>query len=98
MPNMNVTYADMEAAAGQLRNGQADIESRLQSLKSLVDSLVSSGYVTDRSSKAFEASYAEFNEGIKRTLEGLTGMSSYLTKASQAISQTDSELAQSLGR
>ena len=98
MANMNVTYADMEAAANQLRNGQADIESRLQTLKGLVDSLVTGGYVTDRSSKAFEASYAEFNEGIKRTLEGLTGMSAYLVKASQALSSTDSELAKSLGR
>ncbi len=98
MANMNVTYADMEAAANQLRNGQADIESRLQTLKGLVDSLVSGGYVTDRSSKAFEASYTEFNEGIRRTLEGLTGMSAYLVKASQALSQTDSELARSLGR
>ena len=98
MANMNVTYADMEAAAGQLRNGQADIEARLQQLKALVDSLVTGGYVTDRSSRAFEASYTEFNDGIRKTLEGLTGMSTYLRTAATTLRDTDQQLAAGLGR
>ncbi len=98
MANMNVTYADMEAAATQLRNGQADIESRLQTLKGLVDSLVATGYVTDRSSKAFEASYTEFNEGVKNTIKGLEGMGQYLNGAATALRSTDEELAKGLAR
>jgi len=98
MANMNVTYSDMESAATQLRNGQADIEARLQSLKALVDSLVSGGYVTDRSSKAFEVSYTEFNDGIRKTVEGLTGMSAYLVKAAETLRSTDDQLAAGLGR
>lgn len=98
MANMNVTYADMEAASKQLKNGQADIESRLAELKGLVDNLVSSGYVTDASSKAFEASYTEFNDGIRKTVEGLDGMSQYLTSAADAIRSTDEQLAKGLGR
>jgi WXG100 family type VII secretion target len=96
MANMNVTYADMEAAAGQLRSGQADIEARLQQLKSLVDSLVTGGYVTDRSSKAFEASYTQFNQGITQTLQGLTGMGQYLDTAARTLQDTDAQLAAGL--
>ena len=98
MANMNVTYSDMESAAGQLRNGQADIEARLQTLKGLVDSLVTGGYVTDRSSKAFEMSYTEFNDGVRKTIEGLTGMSAYLLRAATTLQRTDDELASGLGR
>lgn len=98
MANMNVTYDDMRSAASNLESGKAEIADRLMRLKSLVDSLVSSGYVTDRSSVAFKDSYDEFNTGITQVLEGLTGMSSYLNKAAQTLSDADTQLASSLGR
>ncbi|MDX6342530.1 MAG: hypothetical protein QOH87_2668 [Trebonia sp.] len=62
MPNMNVTYQDMHDAASRLSQGEDEIKSKLAQLKSLVDSLVSGGYVTDRSSVAFSNSYQEFND------------------------------------
>jgi WXG100 family type VII secretion target len=96
MPNMNVTYQDMHDAASRLRNGEQELMSRLTQLKSLVDSLVSGGYVTDRSSVAFSNSYQEFNDGTTKTISGLTGMASYLDKAANALAQTDSDLANSL--
>lgn len=98
MANMNVTYDDMRSAASNLESGKAEIADRLVRLKSLVDSLVSSGYVTDRSSVAFKDSYDEFNTGITQVLEGLTGMSSYLNNAAQTLSDADTQLASSLGR
>ncbi|KQO63864.1 WXG100 family type VII secretion target [Curtobacterium sp. Leaf261] len=96
MPNLNVTYGDMQDAASRLVNGEQDIESKLRELKSLVDSLISGGYVTDQSSVAFGTSYQEFNDGATKTIEGLNGMSDYLNKASEALQQTDSELAKAL--
>ncbi|MFZ7087105.1 WXG100 family type VII secretion target [Curtobacterium sp. RRHDQ10] len=96
MPNLNVTYGDMQDAAGRLVNGEQDIESKLRELKSLVDSLISGGYVTDQSSVAFGSSYQEFNDGATKTVEGLNGMSDYLNKAAEALQQTDSELAKAL--
>ncbi len=96
MPNMNVTYADMETASSQLKNGQSDIESKLAQLKGMIDNLVNEGYVTDSSSKAFDSSYTEFNDGIRKTVEGLDGMSQYLTQASNALRSTDEELAKGL--
>ena len=55
MPNVNVTYAEMQAAARQLQAGEQTIEGDLLKLKRLVDNLVAGGYVTDTSSKKFEA-------------------------------------------
>ncbi|GAA4991089.1 WXG100 family type VII secretion target [Kineococcus glutinatus] len=97
MANVNVTYDEMRGAADQLTNGQHEIEGQLQRLKALVNDLVASGYVTDRSSKAFQASYEQFDAGVKQTVAGLTGMSSYLKGAAQALEDTDVQLAAQLG-
>jgi WXG100 family type VII secretion target len=96
MGNLNITYGDMQAAASQLRSGQGQIESDLTRLKQLVDNLVASGYVTDSSSKQFESSYAEFNSGASKMVQGLTGMAQYLDSAAKAFEQTDTQLASSL--
>jgi WXG100 family type VII secretion target len=94
--NLNVTYHEMSDAATRLRDGQQQIEERLQALKGLVDSLVNGGYVTDSSSKAFDASYSEFNEGARRTIAGLEGMGHYLDRAAQTFQQADQDLASAL--
>jgi WXG100 family type VII secretion target len=96
MPNLNVTYGEMQDAATRLVNGEQDITSKLRELKSLVDSLISGGYVTDQSSVAFGNSYQEFNDGATKTIEGLEGMSMYLNKAAEALQQTDTELANAI--
>jgi WXG100 family type VII secretion target len=96
VPNVNVTYADMQSAASQLRSGQQQIMSDLARLKSLIDNLVASGYVTDASSRQFEASYAEFNTGATKMIDGLTGMGQYLDAAARAFQETDAQLAAAL--
>lgn len=96
MPNMNVTYEDMRGAATQLRGGQTEIEGTLEKLLALVAGLVEGGYVTDKSSKAFNASYEDFDKGAKQAISGLEGMGEYLTKAAEALEQTDEQLASAL--
>lgn len=96
MANVNVTYEEMRSAANKLKAGQAEVEGTLDQLKALVAELVSGGYVTDKSSKAFESSYEDFNSGAREMIEGLTGMGEYLTKAAQALEDTDEQLAQAL--
>lgn len=98
MANLNVTYDEMRHASRNLRSGQSDIEGRLMELRSLVDSLVNGGYVTDVSSKAFDGSYTEFNDGMRKTVEGLDGMAQYLEQAANALQETDQQLARALGR
>jgi len=96
VPNVQVTYAEMQSAASQLQAGQQQIESDLARLKRMIDNLVASGYVTDASSKRFEASYTEFNTGATRMMEGLAGMGQYLDAAARAFQETDSQLAAAL--
>jgi WXG100 family type VII secretion target len=96
VPNVNVTYADMQSAAKQLQSGEATIEGDLSKLKKLVDNLVAGGYVTDTSSKQFEASYTEFNTGATKMIQGLNGMGQYLDAAAKAFHETDTQLAHAL--
>lgn len=96
MANMNVTYDEMRNGANRLRSGQSEIEGKLGELKSMIDGLVNDGYVTDRSSKAFDQSYTEFNDGVRKTVEGLDGMAQYLEQAAQTLQETDESLASAL--
>jgi WXG100 family type VII secretion target len=98
MANVNVTYQQMEEAAGRLNNGRTEIDGMLGQLKSLVDQLVSDGYVTDSSSKSFQASYEEFTVGAKNMIEGIDGMAQYLNQAAATFRDADSQLASALGR
>jgi WXG100 family type VII secretion target len=94
--NVNVTYADMQSAANQLRSGEQQIQADLAKLKKLIDNLVASGYVTDTSSKQFDASYTQFNTGATKMIEGLNGMGQYLDAAAKAFHETDTQLANAL--
>lgn len=96
MPNVNVTYEEMRSAANRLNAGREEINAKLTELQKLVNSLVNGGYVTDTSSKQFEASYQDFTAGANRTMEGLTGMSTYLNAAADTFQRADQELASRL--
>lgn len=98
MANMNVTYGELEAAATQLNNGRSDLEAKLNELQRQIQTLVSSGYVTDKSSKAFEAEYQQFTQGAQQAVGGLEGLSTYLTKAAETLQSTDQQLASQLGQ
>ena len=98
MANLNVTYDQMQSAATRLRNGQQDLESKLNELRSLVQQLVQNGLTTSRASGAFDSSYQEFTQGATRTVRGIDGMADYLNKAAQALQQTDEELARAAGK
>lgn len=96
MANVNVTYQEMRDAANKLTSGKEEIISKLSELKTMVSNLVNGGYVTDSSSKQFDESYSEFNEGASKMLEGLEGMGKYLTTAADTFQQADDELAKAL--
>ncbi len=57
MPNVNVMHAEMQSATRPLRAGGQRIEGDLSKLRRLVDNLVAAGYVSDASSRQFEASH-----------------------------------------
>lgn len=96
MANVNVTYQDMQDQATKLNNGRIEIETQLSALKSQVEGLVSGGFVTDSASASFKTSYDEFSTGVSKTIEGLDGMATYLTKAAEAFKDVDTQLANAL--
>jgi WXG100 family type VII secretion target len=93
---MNITYAEMQSAATRLSNGESNIDTELAALKSLVDQLVSEGFVTDSASGAFQAAYGEFNSGASKVIAGLSQMSAYLNKAATTYQDADQSLARAI--
>lgn len=97
MPNVNVSYEEMQAQAQRLQQAQATIEEQLNSLRTQVQSLVGAGFVTDSASRQFHAHFQEFTTGASKTIEGLNGMAAYLGRAANAFQNVDAELAAALG-
>lgn len=96
MADMQVTFDDMRNAAKDLADGHSEIEGKLTHLQNGIKNLVNGGYVTGKSSPAFERAYDEFNDGVKKTLEGLNGMGEFLKSAADAMDDTDQQLASAL--
>ncbi|MCL1923558.1 MAG: WXG100 family type VII secretion target [Propionibacteriaceae bacterium] len=97
MANINVSYEEMKTAAGQLNSGKDDITSKLESLKGYISTLVSSGFITDRASKAFEETYDQYDRGAKDVIASLEDLAKYLTSAADEMQATDERLAAPLG-
>lgn len=97
MPNVNVSYQDMQHQAAQLRAEQQEISARLHALQSEIQTLVTTGFVTDSASGQFAAAYGSFNQGVQQAVEGLDAMALYLDRAAAAFENVDSDLARALG-
>lgn len=97
MANLNVTYEEMRTAANNLTNGKEQLVQQLSALQAQVNNLVSSGFVTDQASGAFQTSYDQFTKGTTEAVNGLDGMSTFLTSAADALQNVDSELAKGIG-
>jgi WXG100 family type VII secretion target len=96
MANLNVSYGEMRDAAARLTAGQDDIATKLTELKGFIDGLVSSGFVTDQASVTFGESYGKFSHGATELIGGLSSLGDYLRKASDALEDTDKQLAAAL--
>lgn len=98
MANINVSYQELNSSADRLSVGRDDLDSKLDELQRIIAALVSSGFVTDKSSGAFNASYAEFTNGARSAIRGLEGLSSYLRNAALTLDDVDAQLAARLSR
>jgi uncharacterized protein YukE len=96
MANLNVTYSDMTDAAGRLSSGKEELITKLADLQTLVNNLVGSGFVTDSASGAFQTSYDAFTQGTTLAVNGIDGMSQFLTAAADALGNTDTELGNAI--
>ncbi len=91
--DLDVTYEDMRQASNHMNKEKARIDDKLDALKGYVDNLVESGYVTSKSSKAFQESFDDFKKGASQMMEGLEGLAKYLKTAADQFEQVDEQLA-----
>lgn len=96
MANIDVSYQEMRDAATRLTAGQDEITTRLGELRSFIDQLVSSGFVTDQASVAFGESYRKFTQGATDTVAALTSLGEYLRAAAATLEDADAQLAAGL--
>lgn len=96
MANLSVSYQEMRDAATRLTSGQDEITTKLGELRSFIESLISSGFVTDRASVAFGESYRQFTQGATQTVGALTNLGEYLRTAATTLEDADTQLASGL--
>ena len=93
MSNINVTYDEMNTAATTLVTGKEELSTKLTELRTFIDNLVGSGFVTEQASGAFQETYTNFTTNATETVAALDGLSSYLTNAADTLRSTDEALA-----
>jgi WXG100 family type VII secretion target len=96
MANVNVTYEEMRSSAGQLRNGQEQLNSTLTELSGLINNLVQSGFVTDLASVTYQDQFEQFTSGTRQAVDALEGLASYLEQAADVLAATDSDLSNAI--
>jgi WXG100 family type VII secretion target len=89
MPDVNMTYADMQNAATRMTSTYEDMTTQLGTLRAMVDDLVENGFKTDVASGSFHEAYTEFNTGVLQTLEGLQKMGGYLVNTARQFEEID---------
>jgi WXG100 family type VII secretion target len=94
MANVNVTYQELEDAARYLLAGENDLKSKFAELKARIDSLTSSGFVTDQASGAYSETYSTFTTNMNSAVSALDTLSNYLMQAAHAMQSTDQQLSQ----
>ena len=96
MANLNVTYAEMQDSATRMSNDKSEIDSYLADAKSIVDTVVQSGFVTDQASGKFDEVNQQFNQSATQLMESLDQLSQWLNQAVQQMQDMDTQMAQSL--
>ncbi len=98
MANMNVTYDQMEAEATALRNGKEQINQELTSLANRINNLVTSGFVTDSASGAFQNMYQNYTTSATNTINALEQIAHTLSQMAKTLQETDQQLASGIGQ
>ena len=91
--NIRVSFEELHAQAARLESGREQITQLLVQLQGQIQQLVQSGYVTDRSSVAYQSAYEQFTHGAVQTLSGLEGLAHYLQQAAATLAEVDQQLA-----
>lgn len=96
MPNLNITYSDMQDSANRLRANKVEIDSRLSDSRSLVNHLVASGFTTEKASVQFDEVAGQFATAATELMLNLETLSKWLDQAVIALQDVDTQMASSL--
>ncbi|KQS17150.1 WXG100 family type VII secretion target [Frigoribacterium sp. Leaf186] len=98
MPNMNVSYQELNSNADRLLAGRDEINATLSKLQSQIAALTSAGFQTDKSSGAYNDAYTRFTTGAQNAIGGLNDLSTFLRTTATTLGDVDSQLASRIGR
>ena len=96
MANMNVTFEELESAAGQIDTGKDQLTGQLQQLQSLAENLINSGFQTEQASRAYDSHFRDYVTRTTQAIEALTAYSTFLRTTATTLRDTDSALAAQL--
>ncbi|MGW2646751.1 WXG100 family type VII secretion target [Streptomyces sp. NPDC001393] len=88
-----LTYSEMTKQANELIKAMNHMEEQLKGIERGVENLVAHGFTTQKASGAYEESIKDFTKGAAKTIQGLHGLSKYLTDARHAYENLDDHLA-----
>ncbi|MFG1606763.1 WXG100 family type VII secretion target [Actinoplanes sp. NPDC049265] len=97
MANVHIDYTELQNSATRLSAAQRDVEDKLNQLKTMIDNLVATGFVTDQASGRFQQSYEQWTTGARNVIGGLDGMTQFLRAAVSQHQNLDSQLGNAAG-
>jgi len=97
MADINVDYDAVVRSANRLKTGRGQMDTKLQGLKSKIDSLITSQFKTTAASGKLGDAYTRFNDAAKRNIEALDGMGAYLESVKRQHEELDQNLAGGFG-
>lgn len=91
--NIRVSYSEIDHAAAQLSAGREEMTHRLHTLQRHIESLVSSGFVTDQASGRFHEAYSRYTASASQMVAELTEIESFLRHTAAAMQELDQHIA-----
>jgi WXG100 family type VII secretion target len=95
MALIKVTSEDLATVASQLSSGSEEIDSQLNTMRGLVQSLVASDW-QGAASSAFDTLYQQWNTSAANLREALDGISRLVANAATAYANTEQQIQQSM--
>ena len=97
MVNLNVSYQDMEQEAAGLDSTREEINGQLNAVRTRIQNLTTSGFVTDSASGKYMNIIEQFTAGAAQTIDSLSDLSTMLRQTAATLQDTDQQIASQMG-
>ena len=98
MPDVSLSYAEMQQVKSVFERDAQQMEESLRNLVKLVNQLTTGPFKTDKASPAFMQAYTNIDKGGQQVMQGIQGLGKFLGAAVQGAQQLDQQLAQQLSK